>query len=61
MLQSCSRNERVVKTFYEVLHFIRKPAALFHPLVFLAVLGRAIGLKGSYRPAKERPPRERRR
>jgi hypothetical protein len=57
MLQSCSGNERVVKTFYEVLHFIKKPAALFHPLVLLAVLGRAIGLRRSYRPAKERPRR----
>jgi hypothetical protein len=55
VLQLCSGNDRVVKTFYEVLHFIKKPTALFHPAIMLQVLGRAIGLKGSYQPAKQRP------
>jgi 2-polyprenyl-6-methoxyphenol hydroxylase-like FAD-dependent oxidoreductase len=55
VLQLCSGNERIVKTFYEVLHFIKKPAALFHPLVLFPVLCRSIGYRGSYRPSKQRP------
>ena len=55
MLQLCSGSDRIVKTFYEVLHFIKKPSAFFHPTVLFPVLGRAIGLKGSYEPSKQRP------
>lgn len=55
MLQLCSGNERVVKTFYEVLHFIKKPSALFHPLVLFPVFCRSLGYRGSYRPSKQRP------
>ncbi len=55
MLQLCSGNDRIVKTFYEVLHFIKKPTAFFHPQVFFPVIGRGLGLKGSYEPSKQRP------
>ena len=55
VLKLCSGNERIVKTFYEVLHFIKKPSAFFHPLIFFPVLLRTIGFKGSYRPSKQRP------
>jgi 2-polyprenyl-6-methoxyphenol hydroxylase-like FAD-dependent oxidoreductase len=55
VLQLCSGSEQIVKTFYEVLHFIRKPSAFFHPMVIIAVMCRSIGLPGSYRPSKQRP------
>ena len=55
VLQLCSGNERIVKTFYEVMHFVKKPTALFHPSVVFPVIGRTIGWKGSYRPSKQRP------
>ncbi len=55
MLQLCSGNERIVKTFYEVLHFIKKPTAFFHPAVLFPVFGRGLGLKKSYDPSKQRP------
>ena len=55
MLQLCSGNERIAKTFYEVLHFIKKPTAFFHPTVFFPVIGRGLGFKGSYKPSKQRP------
>ena len=55
MLQLCSGNERIVKTFYEVLHFMKKPTAFFHPLVLFPVLARGLGFKGSYEPSKQRP------
>ena len=55
VLQLCSGNDRVVKTFYEVLHFIKRPTAFFHPSVLFPVLGRSIGLKRFYDPSKQRP------
>lgn len=55
VLQLCSGDERIVKTFYEVLHFFRKPTALFHPYVVAAVLWRAAGGRRGYRDSKQRP------
>ena len=55
VLRLCSGNKRIAKTFYEVLHFIKKPTAFFHPLVAFQVLLRTIGYKGSHRTLKERP------
>ncbi len=55
MLQLCSGNERIVRTFYEVLHFMKKPTAFFHPLVLFPVLARGLGFKTSYEPSKQRP------
>lgn len=55
VLKLCSGNDRIVKTFYEVLHFIKKPTAFFHPRVIFPVLLRIVGFKGSYRASKKRP------
>jgi 2-polyprenyl-6-methoxyphenol hydroxylase-like FAD-dependent oxidoreductase len=55
VLQLCSGNDRIVKTFYDVLHFLKKPSALFHPYVVWAVILRTLGYKGSYRGSKLRP------
>jgi 2-polyprenyl-6-methoxyphenol hydroxylase-like FAD-dependent oxidoreductase len=55
VLRLCSGNERIVKTFYQVLHFIKKPTALFHPLILFPVLMRMVGSKGSYRGSKLPP------
>jgi 2-polyprenyl-6-methoxyphenol hydroxylase-like FAD-dependent oxidoreductase len=55
VLQLCSGNDRIVKTFYDVLHFIKKPTAFFQPYVVGAVMLRALGFKGSYRASKQRP------
>jgi hypothetical protein len=55
VLQLCSGSELIVNTFYEVLHFTKKPTAFFHPRIILRVLGRGMGMKGFYRPSKDRP------
>ncbi|NND96755.1 MAG: hypothetical protein HKN47_05430 [Pirellulaceae bacterium] len=55
VLGLCSGNDTVVKTFYEVLHFIKKPTAFFHPRIAWPVFTRALGFKGSYRASKVRP------
>jgi len=57
VLRLCSGNDRITKTFYEVLHFIKKPTAFFHPSVLSAVLTRALGFKGLYMHCKQRPSR----
>ena len=57
VLQLCSGSDRMTKTFYQVLHFNKKPTAFFHPSVMMSVLLRSVGYKGSYRPSKERPSR----
>jgi hypothetical protein len=55
VLQLCSGDERVVKTFYEVLHFLRKPTALFQPYVFGSVLRRAAAERRGVRVSKAWP------
>jgi 2-polyprenyl-6-methoxyphenol hydroxylase-like FAD-dependent oxidoreductase len=55
VLQLCSGNDQIAMTFYEVLHFLRKPTAFFHPQVLFLVLCRTLGTKGFYRPSKLRP------
>ncbi|WP_442509781.1 FAD-dependent oxidoreductase [Novipirellula sp. SH528] len=55
MLRLCSGNDRITKTFYEVLHFIKKPSAFFHPQILSRVLARSLGFSGSSRSAKDRP------
>jgi 2-polyprenyl-6-methoxyphenol hydroxylase-like FAD-dependent oxidoreductase len=57
VLRLCSSSDRVTKTFYEVLHFIRKPAALFHPVIAWAVFMRAIGFSRSPDNSNQRPRR----
>ena len=55
VLRLCAGNDRVTKTFYQVLHFIKKPPALFHPLILLRVMTRGLAFAGSTGPAKDRP------
>ncbi len=55
VLRLCSGNDRITKTFYEVLHFIKKPTAFFHPRIMFRVLGRGLGFKGSDKSSKDRP------
>lgn len=57
VLQLCSGNDRITQTFYEVLHFIKKPTALFHPSIVWAVLKRSMSMKGVSPLSKERPKR----
>jgi 2-polyprenyl-6-methoxyphenol hydroxylase-like FAD-dependent oxidoreductase len=55
VLQLCSGDERIVRTFYEVLHFLRKPTALFQPYVLGSVLWRAAGGRRGVRGSRTRP------
>jgi 2-polyprenyl-6-methoxyphenol hydroxylase-like FAD-dependent oxidoreductase len=55
VLQLCSGDERIVKTFYEVLHFLRQPTALFQPYVLGSVLWRSMGGQRGVRDSKQRP------
>ncbi len=58
VLQLCSGSPFVLKSFLQVLHFIKGPAALFHPYIVLSVFKRAMGFRGSYNPSLERPKPE---
>jgi 2-polyprenyl-6-methoxyphenol hydroxylase-like FAD-dependent oxidoreductase len=51
----CASNKRVLKTFTEVLHFIKKPTALFHPAIILSVLKRCLGFRDKTKESKTRP------
>jgi len=55
VLGLCSVNDRITKTFYEVLHFRRRPTAFFHPRIFCRVLGHALGLAKSVPQTIGRP------
>jgi 2-polyprenyl-6-methoxyphenol hydroxylase-like FAD-dependent oxidoreductase len=57
VLRLCSGNDRITQRFYEVLHFIRKPTALFHPSILWAVLKQTISFKGALALSEQRPPR----
>ncbi len=55
VFEMCGSNKRALQTFLEVLHFIKKPTALFHPALVFSVLKWSLGLKAGIRNAKERP------
>lgn len=55
VLQLCGDDETIARTFYDVLHFNKKPSALFQPRIAWSVMKRATGLKGTPREATERP------
>jgi 2-polyprenyl-6-methoxyphenol hydroxylase-like FAD-dependent oxidoreductase len=55
VLKLCAGNDRVTKTFYDVLHFTKKPTVFFHPSLCIQVLLQALGLKGSQDTSKQRP------
>ena len=50
-LSSC--NDKVTKSFLEVMHFVKSPAALFHSGGLFPVLGSALGIYG--KPSQDRP------
>jgi 2-polyprenyl-6-methoxyphenol hydroxylase-like FAD-dependent oxidoreductase len=47
LLEVSAWNATVATRFYEVMHFLRPPTALFHPYVLFQALKRGVGLKGS--------------
>jgi serine/threonine protein kinase len=51
----CASNKRVLQTFTEVLHFIKKTTALFHPAIVLSVLKRCLGFRDKSKESKTRP------
>jgi len=55
VFEMCACNNRALQTFLEVLHFIKKPTALFHPALVFSVLKWSLGLKGGYRRTTARP------
>jgi 2-polyprenyl-6-methoxyphenol hydroxylase-like FAD-dependent oxidoreductase len=57
VLRLCCGSDRITKLFYEVLHFNRKPTALFHPSILWEVFKQTVGFKGSSLSSKERPTR----
>ena len=57
VLRLCSGNNRITRTFYEVLHFVKKPTALFQPSILFAVFREALRFQGSAPLSKQRPVR----
>lgn len=57
VLRLCSNNDRITQTFYEVLHFIKKPTALFHPTIVWAVFKQVITFKQVSSQSSQRPLR----
>lgn len=51
-LSSCDKH--VLKTFHEVLHYFKSPAALFRPYVAYQVIKWGLGLRGGRKPVTER-------
>jgi hypothetical protein len=51
-LSSC--NKHVLKTFHEVLHFFKTPAALFRPYVAFHAITWGLGLRGGQKPVRDR-------
>ena len=57
VLRLCSGNDRITQTFYEILHFIKKPTAFFHPSIVWAVMSRFIRMSQPPESSKQRPAR----
>ena len=55
VLEMCACKPRAMKTFLEVLHFIKKPTALFHPAIAFNVLKWTVGLRGGFKKSTTRP------
>ncbi|MDA1049715.1 MAG: hypothetical protein O3C40_04435 [Planctomycetota bacterium] len=55
VFELCACNKRALQTFLEVLHFIKKPTALFHPALVFSVLKSSLGLKGGHQRTTARP------
>jgi hypothetical protein len=54
ILELSSCNRRVLKTFHEVLHFFKTPAALFHPYVAFHATKWGLGLRGGKEAVRDR-------
>ena len=57
VLRLCSGNDRITRTFYEVLHFVKQPTALFQPSILFAVLRQALRSPNPLPLSKQRPVR----
>jgi hypothetical protein len=57
VLKLCATDRDVLLRFYRVLHFLARPAALFHPYVVFQVFKRSLGFGDKKQLSKERPRR----
>jgi 2-polyprenyl-6-methoxyphenol hydroxylase-like FAD-dependent oxidoreductase len=54
LLELSSCNKRVLRTFHEVLHYFKTPAALFHPYLAFQAIKWGLGLRGGQKPVRDR-------